>query len=149
MRGNILKIPLVSCAWSSGRGRRRCLTSNLLKSLFIKIPDLVHRPTAAAVNSQFCVSFHFVLIRKPADVYQHMGHKSYFGNVNYLLWCLYIKRSSSFHHIHAGNRCNGYLPSYLVIHFRVQLSFFTGKQSSKSHGEAIQIWLRGCSNVKK
>ena len=144
----MLEVPLVSCAWSSGRGRRRCLTSNLLKSLFFKIPDLVHRPTAAVVNSQLCVSFHFVLIRKPAKVYQHMVHKSYFVNVNYLLWCLYIKSWSTFHHIHAGNRCNGNLPSYLVIHFIFQLSFFTGKQSSKSHCEAIQMWLRGCSNVK-
>ena len=36
---------------------------------------------------------------------------------------------------------NPSLPSHLVIQFRFQLSFFTGKQSSKSHGEEIQICL--------
>ena len=31
------------------------------------------------------------------------------------------------------------LPSHLVIHFRFQLTFSTGKQSSKSHGQVIQM----------
>ena len=54
MGGRILKIPLVSRAWSSGRGHGRGLTSNLLKSFFFKIPDLVHRPTASAVVGGNC-----------------------------------------------------------------------------------------------
>ena len=49
MAGKIFKIPLVSRALSSGRGCRRGLTTNLQQALFFKIPDLLHRPTAAAV----------------------------------------------------------------------------------------------------
>ena len=33
------------------------------------------------------------------------------------------------------------LPSHLVIHFGFQINFSTGKQSSKSHGEVIQMWV--------
>ena len=46
MAGKILKIPLVSRGRSSGRGRGRGLTSNLMKE---KNPYLVHLPTAAVV----------------------------------------------------------------------------------------------------
>ena len=49
MGGKILKIPLVSCVRSSGHGYGRGLTSILLKKENFKIPDLVHKPTAAAV----------------------------------------------------------------------------------------------------
>ena len=68
---------------------------------FFKIPDFVHRPTAAAVPTarwpldgatksdtalqHFVSAFIFVLIRKPADVYYHTGPKLYFVQFK-LLW---------------------------------------------------------------
>ena len=62
----------------SGSGRRSSLTSNLLKHIFFKIPDLVHMPTAAEIAArwpyrlpiknltpqnkrQFCVSLLFCI----------------------------------------------------------------------------------------
>ena len=52
MGGKILKIPLISLVPKSVSLCLSCLTSNLLKIFSLKIPDLVHRPTAAADDFQ-------------------------------------------------------------------------------------------------
>ena len=50
----VLQNSLGTPLWKSGRGRRMDLVTFLLKKKFLKIPDLVHRPTAAPVAAGSC-----------------------------------------------------------------------------------------------
>ena len=57
MGGKILKIPFASLMPNSIIMCLRCVTKNLLKVFFFKIPDLVHRLTPAAVPRK---NYHFL-----------------------------------------------------------------------------------------
>ena len=92
--GKILKIPVVSRVRSSGRGRRRGLTSNLLKVFFLqnsrscpqayrgggrqrKSPldgavDFLSKLRHHIMAVSFVSALMFVLIRKLADVYKYV-----------------------------------------------------------------------------
>ena len=129
MGGMILKIPSVSHARKSGRGRG--LTSKLLKVFFLpkswscpqayRCGDCWRKlPLAGATDFLSIIwhhirkvsrvsAFHIVLTRKPKNASKSVliGPKHNLVYFKSSWWCLFIQSWSSSHHMYAGKRCNG------------------------------------------
>ena len=119
-----------------------CLTSDLRKVIFTSIflmmstgllqrrvpaKNAIWRSSLPITNltphyiSQFCVSFHFCIYQKPADVYKRvqMGLKYILVHCKHLWLCLFINSWSISRYMCAGKVVivTPTLPSHLVVHF--------------------------------